>query len=169
MLTSAATRQAAAVSRCAAETLQVLSPHKLFAGAFATAGRPTDGSQFGAGERHAEDAEFPTDTVAKKEQKRPVPDAGGLSDTPQHELGSGGLYESARKDRENLPSNSPGNNVRNNPDPRGQSLGLPAESYPVHSDPSTQTQHPDEAYGGSGKANTKSKPDQSGAKGPWAQ
>ncbi|KAG2433802.1 hypothetical protein HXX76_008160 [Chlamydomonas incerta] len=88
----------------------------------------------------------------------PQPATGGLRDDPGHELATGGLYESARKDREAVPSPWPGTTkeeIHGDGRPSAQQVtqdsgggagDLPASSYPIHDDPATSTQHPEEAF-----------------------
>ncbi|KAG2446410.1 hypothetical protein HYH02_008404 [Chlamydomonas schloesseri] len=110
----------------------------------------------------------------------PQPASGGLRDDPGHELATGGLYESARKDREAVPSPWPGTTKEElqeggarpsaqqvTRDSGGGAGDLPASSYPIHDDPSTSMQHPDEAFRGP-SAEAYGRPQQRGSQPPPA-
>ncbi|EFJ50759.1 hypothetical protein VOLCADRAFT_88609 [Volvox carteri f. nagariensis] len=94
-------------------------------------------------------------SISSQSQQPPSPHTGGLRDDPGHELATGGLYESARKDREAVPNPVPGSITQQTasqvtdtaaPEEALDSQGMPANSYPVHQDPAASQQHPTEAF-----------------------
>ncbi|GLC54725.1 hypothetical protein PLESTB_000899600 [Pleodorina starrii] len=97
----------------------------------------------------------------------PQPHTGGLRDDPGHELATGGLYESARKDREAVPSPTPGVITQHTagqatdtaaPEDAKTSQGMPENSYPVHQDPAASLQHPSEAFQSPAQATERNQP-----------